>query len=94
VLLLRCREASRPVSCVRRPSAIYPAPVSLRDRSPAKSSLLQLGVSGEERLLGGGESGTEGVEDGELRVGEELVQGGRPVAHVASESESAAWPRS
>lgn len=35
--------------------------------------LFQLGMSSQEGTLGGSEGRTEGVEDGELRVGEELV---------------------
>jgi hypothetical protein len=44
--------------------------------------LLQLGISGQERALGSGEAGLQGVEDGELGCCEQLVCGGGEVTHA------------
>ena len=52
----------------------------------AERLLLQLGISRQERALGSGEARLQGVEDGELGCGEQLVGGGGEVAHVAFSS--------
>jgi hypothetical protein len=55
-------------------------------RIAAEVLLLQFGISREERALGSGEACLQGVENGELRCGEQLVGGGGEVAHAAFSS--------